>query len=132
MSNFSIFFLSGQKKNLFGSGQKVPGSKAGRPLIYCGSKVSSGQIIRILTNKRCRKSKMTDFVPFQMKELERLNGIFRTTDLFYMFLSISWFNSQSHRQTWFRCTLWNIIVSYIWSRKLRYLDSTKRNNKTTE
>jgi len=28
---------------LFGSGQKVPGLKAGRPLIYCGSKVSLGQ-----------------------------------------------------------------------------------------
>jgi len=41
MSNFSIFFPSGQK-NLFGLGTKVPGSKAGRPLIYCGSKVSSG------------------------------------------------------------------------------------------
>jgi len=35
----SIFFPSG-KKNLFGSGQKVPRSKAGQPLIYCGSKVS--------------------------------------------------------------------------------------------
>jgi len=32
------------KKNLFGSGQKVPGSKAGRPLIYCWSKVCSGQV----------------------------------------------------------------------------------------
>jgi len=42
MSNFSIFSLR-VKKNLFGSGQKVPGSKASRPLIYCGSKVSSGQ-----------------------------------------------------------------------------------------
>jgi len=31
------------KKNLFEFGQKVPGSEAGRPLIYCGSKVSSGQ-----------------------------------------------------------------------------------------
>jgi len=28
----------------FGSGQKVPGSKPGRPLIYCGSKVSSGWV----------------------------------------------------------------------------------------
>jgi len=28
----------------FRSGQKVPGSKVGRPLIYCGSKVSSGQV----------------------------------------------------------------------------------------
>jgi len=43
VSNFSIFFLSGQK-NLFGSGQKVPGSKAGSPLINCGSKVSSGRV----------------------------------------------------------------------------------------
>jgi len=42
-SNFSIFFPSGQK-NLFGSGRKVPGSKAGWPLIYCGSKVSLGWV----------------------------------------------------------------------------------------
>jgi len=35
MSNFSIFFLLGQK---------VPRSKAGLPLIYCGSKVSSGRV----------------------------------------------------------------------------------------
>jgi len=40
---FSIFFPLGQK-NLFGSGQKIPGSKAGRPLIYYGSKVSSGRV----------------------------------------------------------------------------------------
>jgi len=26
------------------SGRKVPGSEAGRPLIYCGSKVSSGWV----------------------------------------------------------------------------------------
>jgi len=46
MSNFSIFFPSDQKKqkNIFGSGQKVPGSKASRPLICCGSKVSLGQV----------------------------------------------------------------------------------------
>jgi len=43
ISNFSIFFLSGQK-NIFGSGRKVPGSKAGQPLIYCESKVSSGRV----------------------------------------------------------------------------------------
>jgi len=43
MSNFSIFFALGQK-NIFALGQKVPGSKAGRPLIYCGSKVSSGPV----------------------------------------------------------------------------------------
>jgi len=40
---FQFFFPSG-KKNLFGSGQKVPGSKAGWPLIYCGSKVASGWV----------------------------------------------------------------------------------------
>jgi len=39
----SNFFLSGQK-NLFGSGQKVPRSKVGWPLIYCRSKVSSGRV----------------------------------------------------------------------------------------
>jgi len=43
MSNFSIFFLLGQK-NCFRSGQKVLGSKPGRPLFYCGSNVSSGQV----------------------------------------------------------------------------------------
>jgi len=43
MSNFSIFFPSGQK-NLLWSGRKVPGSKPGQPLIYCGSKVSSGRV----------------------------------------------------------------------------------------
>jgi len=42
MSNFSIFFLLGQK-NLSGSGQKVTGSKVGQTLIYCRSKVSSGR-----------------------------------------------------------------------------------------
>jgi len=39
----SVNFLPSGQKNLFRSGQKVPGSKAGRPLIYCGSKVSSGR-----------------------------------------------------------------------------------------
>jgi len=43
MSNFSIFYPSGQK-NLFGLGPKVHGSKVGRPLIYCGLKVSSGRV----------------------------------------------------------------------------------------
>jgi len=42
-SNFQFFSLR-VKKNCFGSGQKVPGSKPGRPLIYCGSKVSSGRV----------------------------------------------------------------------------------------
>jgi len=42
MSIFQFFSLR-IKKNLFGSGRKVPGSKADRPLIFCGSKVSSGQ-----------------------------------------------------------------------------------------
>jgi len=42
MSNFSNFYPSGQK-NCFGSSRKVPGSEPGQPLIYCGSKVSSGQ-----------------------------------------------------------------------------------------
>jgi len=42
-SNFSIFSL-GVKKNIFRLGQKVPQSKAGRPLIYCGSKISSGRV----------------------------------------------------------------------------------------
>jgi len=43
MSNFSIFFPSHQK-NLFRLGQKVSRLKAGWPLIYCGSKVSSGRV----------------------------------------------------------------------------------------
>jgi len=41
--NLSIFFPSDQK-NLIRSGQKVPGSKMGRPVIYCGSKVCSGRV----------------------------------------------------------------------------------------
>jgi len=41
---FFNFFTFGSKKNLFGSGQKVPRSKAGQTLIYCGSKVSSGRV----------------------------------------------------------------------------------------
>jgi len=40
--NFFNFSLR-VKKNLFGSSRKVPGSKAGQPLIYCRSKVSLGQ-----------------------------------------------------------------------------------------
>jgi len=40
LSNFSIFCPSG--KNVIGSGQKVPGSEPGRPLINCGSKVCWG------------------------------------------------------------------------------------------
>jgi len=43
MSNFQFFSLR-VKKNCFGSGRKVPGSKPGRPLIYCRSKVSSGRV----------------------------------------------------------------------------------------
>jgi len=43
MSKFSIFFPLGQKK-LLRVGRKVPGSKPGQPLIYCGSKVSSGRV----------------------------------------------------------------------------------------
>jgi len=41
--NVSIFFPLGQK-NLFRSGQKVPMSKTGQPLFYCGSKVCSGLV----------------------------------------------------------------------------------------
>jgi len=41
--NFSIFAIR-VKKNLIGSGQKVPGSKPDRPHIYCGSKVCSGRV----------------------------------------------------------------------------------------
>jgi len=37
-------FCPSGKKNLFGSSQKVTGSKGGRPLIYSGSKVSSGRV----------------------------------------------------------------------------------------
>jgi len=43
MSNFSIFSLR-VKKNILGSGPKVPRSKADQPLIYCRSKVSSGRV----------------------------------------------------------------------------------------
>jgi len=43
--NVKIFnFFPSVKKNLFGSGQKVPARKAGRPLIYYRSKASSGWV----------------------------------------------------------------------------------------
>jgi len=51
----SNFFPLG-KKNLFGSGQKVPGSKAGWPLIYCRSKVSSGWVRQGLTLQKTLKT----------------------------------------------------------------------------
>jgi len=41
------FFSTSGKKNLFGSGQKVPGAMEGWPLIYCGSKVCWGQGLTI-------------------------------------------------------------------------------------
>jgi len=41
---FFNFFPFVSKKNCFGSGRKVPRSKPGRPLICCGSKVSSGRV----------------------------------------------------------------------------------------
>jgi len=41
---FFIFFALQVKKNVLGSGQKVPGSEPGWPLIYCGSKVCSGWV----------------------------------------------------------------------------------------
>jgi len=43
MSNFSIFLLQ-VKKNIFGLGWKVPRSRAGRPLIYCGSGTISSSV----------------------------------------------------------------------------------------
>jgi len=49
MSNFRIFFPAYQK-NLLRSGQEVPRSKIGQPLIYCGSKVWSGQVRAHLFN----------------------------------------------------------------------------------
>jgi len=42
--NFQFISLSGQKKNLFRLGPKVPRLKVVWPLIYCGSKVCSGQV----------------------------------------------------------------------------------------
>jgi len=43
ISKISIFSLR-VRQNCFGSGRKVPGSMPSRPLIYCGSKVSSGRV----------------------------------------------------------------------------------------
>jgi len=37
-------FLPFGSKNLYRLGRKVPGLKAGQPLIYCGAKVSSGRV----------------------------------------------------------------------------------------
>jgi len=42
--NFSIFFPALGQKNLIWSGQKVHGSKPAQPLIYCESKVCSGEV----------------------------------------------------------------------------------------
>jgi len=45
MNNMDCSFLSLKIiKNIIWSGQKVPGSMMGRPLIYCRSKVSSGGV----------------------------------------------------------------------------------------
>jgi len=44
ISNLSISICPLGQKNLIGSGQKVPVSEPGRPLIYCWSKVCSGRI----------------------------------------------------------------------------------------
>jgi len=38
------FFAFQVKKNLIGSGQEVPRSNPGQPLIYCRSKVCFGQV----------------------------------------------------------------------------------------
>jgi len=38
------FFFPSDQKNFLGSGQKVLGSKPGWSIIFCGSKVSSGQV----------------------------------------------------------------------------------------
>jgi len=48
------FFSLRVKKNCFRLGRKVPGSKLGRPLIYCGSKVSSGQGPSLVCSKCSR------------------------------------------------------------------------------
>jgi len=60
---FSIFFLSDQKK-FIGSGQKVPESKTGQPLIYRGSKVCSGQGPS-LSDAKLKKTKF--FIMFYFK-----------------------------------------------------------------
>jgi len=47
---FSIFFSSGQKKS-HRLRSKIPSSKMGQPLIYCGSKVWLGQVRANRTRK---------------------------------------------------------------------------------
>jgi len=55
---FFNFYPLGQK-NLFGLSQKVPGSKVDQPLIYCGSKVSSGQGPSLMLGAVCLTIFMT-------------------------------------------------------------------------
>jgi len=72
MSNFSIFCPLGQK-NLFGSGRKVPGSEAGQPLIYCGSKVSSG---RVSSQNKVNFIHFSNFFSFKRGEYQLFNKKF--------------------------------------------------------
>jgi len=57
-TKISQFFPLWIKMNLLGSGQKVRRSKTGQPLIYCRSKVCSGQgssLFGALVGKNCPK-----------------------------------------------------------------------------
>jgi len=85
----SIFALW-VKKNLVGSGQKVPGSKPGWPLIYCGSKVCSGQV-RAHLYQKCKVNSTFFVVTFTQSIFYQI--------LFWPFihwLSISYTARNSH------------------------------------
>jgi len=96
------FFLLWVKKNLFGLGQKVPESKAGRPLIYCGSKVSLGRVrahgLRSQFSIRCISFQIFvwDFVvPVRWEH-------YRLACLLYLLYNIPQFSPSTRINTYFK------------------------------
>jgi len=113
--NFFIFFPSGQT-NLFGSGRKVPRSKAGQPLLYCGP---------IYTEYTLNKSKNFIYYRFaglqmkeprqKLKELRRkslIKGKFFPKNMLwvkFIFLNIPLKNN------WKNLVEWIVHISWKWN-----------------
>jgi len=103
MPIFSIFTLR-VKINLLGSDQKVPGSKAGQPLIYCRSKVSSGWVgsrpisrqntlmsLAPILNREMINIEEIHWVPEQAQiQLLRIFAIGKRLNLFHLVLGVHW------------------------------------------
>jgi len=101
------------KKNLFWFGQKVPGWKAGRPLIFCGSKVSSGRVkahlycllIYLSVYVKCQHFKSCDsLIKFHWKQV--LCWLILTNKLWLYFLyhqTIRWLDSSLDKKSWNWC-----------------------------